>query len=45
MDKHDITIYNTYINVDLERYEMFHAKVEKDGIKDYFINNIDLSKG
>ena len=26
MDKHGITIYNTYISIDLEHYAILHAK-------------------
>ena len=35
VDKHGtcITIYTTYISVDLERQEIFRAKVGKGGIK------------
>ena len=31
--KHGITIYTTYINVDLAHHEVFRAKVGKGGIK------------
>ena len=33
VDKHGITIYNTYISVDLAHHEMFCVKVDKCGIK------------
>ena len=36
MDKHNITIFTTYISVDLARHEIFHAKVGKCGINIYF---------
>ena len=32
MDKHGITIYTTYISVDLAHHEVFCAKVGKGGI-------------
>ena len=32
VDKHGITIYTTYISVDLVHHEIFHAKVGKGGI-------------
>ena len=31
VDKHGITIYATYISVDLAHHELFHAKVGKGG--------------
>ena len=33
VDKHDITVYTTYISVDLAHHETFRAKVDKGGIK------------
>ena len=33
VDKYGITIYATYISVDLAHYEIFHAKVGKGGIR------------
>ena len=33
VDKHGITIYTTYISVDLAHHEIYHAKVGKGGIK------------
>ena len=33
VDKHGITIYTTYISVDLAHQVIFHAKVGKGGIK------------
>ena len=33
VDKHSITFYTTYINVDLAHYEIFRAYVGKGGIK------------
>ena len=35
VDKHGITIYTTYISVDIVHHEIFHAKVGKSGIKLY----------
>ena len=35
VDKHGITIYTTYISVDLAHQVIFHAKVGKGGIKGY----------
>ena len=32
VDKHDITIYTTYISVDLEHHEICRAKVGDGGI-------------
>ena len=32
VDKHGITIYTTYISVELAYHEIFHAKVGKGGI-------------
>ena len=32
VDKHGITIYTTYISVDLAYHEIFHAKVGNGGI-------------
>ena len=32
VDKHCITFYTTYISVDLEHDEIYHAKVGKGGI-------------
>ena len=32
VDKHGITIYTTYISVDLAHREIFRAKVDKGGI-------------
>ena len=36
VDKHGITIYTTYISVDLAHHEIFHAKDGKGGIKGLF---------
>ena len=33
VDKHGITIYTTYISVDLAHQVIFHAKVGNSGIK------------
>ena len=33
VDKHGITIFTTYISVDLAHHEIFHAEVGKGGIK------------
>ena len=33
VDKHGITIYTSYISVDLAHHEIFRAKVGKGGIK------------
>ena len=33
VDKHGITIYTTYISVDIAHHEIFNAKVGKGGIK------------
>ena len=35
VDKHRITIYTTYISVDLEHHEIYRAKVGKGGIKPF----------
>ena len=35
VDNHGITIYTTFISVDLARHEIFRAKVGKGGIKPY----------
>ena len=35
MDKHGITIYTTYISVDLAHHEIYRAKVGKGGINVY----------
>ena len=32
VDKHCITIYTTYISVDLAHYQIFRAKIAKGGI-------------
>ena len=37
VDKHGITIYTTYISVDLAHHEIFHAKVGKGGINMLFV--------
>ena len=41
MEKHDITIYTTYISVDLALHDIFHAKVGKGGIN--ILNTFVLS--
>ena len=33
VDKHGITIYTTYISVDIAHHEIFRSKVGKGGIK------------
>ena len=39
VDKHGITIYTTYISVDLAHQVIFHAKVGKSGVLEV-VNNI-----
>ena len=38
VDKYDITIYTTYISVDLAHHEIFRAKVNEGGINVYTIS-------
>ena len=37
VDKHGITIYTTYISVDLAHYEIFHAKFGKSSSASSFL--------
>ena len=38
VDKHDITVYTTYISVDLAHHEIVHAKIGKGSIKEVFVH-------
>ena len=41
-DKHGITIYSTYISVDLAHHEIFHAKVGNGGINSCINPNLQI---
>ena len=43
VDKHGITIYTTYISVDLARHEIFCAKVCKGGIRPFRALNVRVA--
>ena len=43
VDKHGITIYTTYISVDLAQHEIYRAKVGKGGINSGFVCSIYTS--